>query len=77
MERLWAGVRRSIAPDKPFGETVLNERKAGVYGRNRTEPTKNQLKAIAPILEAKSITDGVKRAGIAKSLFTNGLRPLI
>ena len=36
--------------------------------------TKNQLKAIAPILEAKSITDGVKRAGIAKATFYEWLK---
>jgi len=36
--------------------------------------TKNQLKAIPSILEAKSITEGVKKAGISKTTFYEWLK---
>lgn len=36
--------------------------------------TKNQLKAIPLILEAKSITEGVKKAGISKTTFYEWLK---
>ncbi len=56
----------------PGGRAIVKE----CFEMNETGQnlTKNQLKAIPLILEAKSITEGVKKAGISKTTFYEWLK---